>query len=262
MLRRLSRFLLTGILPPLLVFLAAATAVQIYVRARSIPEFEMAKPTEVFRALIEDRVDLLSALWTTAEASLIGFGASVVVGIATAVVLSWSNWIRRALYPYTIFFQTVPIIAIAPMLMVWFDAGLTPVAISAFIVSVFPVIANTLAGLLGTDPTLVDLFKLYGAGPIARLWKLRLPYATPNIIAGLRVSAGLAVIGTVVSEFLVGLVGDGEGLGVRIISASKNGHTASVFAAVLVVSLLGLAMFGSVNIIGHLMLRRWHASEQ
>jgi len=124
------------------------------------------------------------------------------------------------------------------------------------------VIANTLAGLLSTDPALVDLFQLYRAGPIARLWKLRLPYALPSIVTGLRVAAGLAVIGTVVGEFLVGTLGDAEGLGVKIVGAMKTGHTDKMFAAVLIASLLGLALFAAVNGVGHLLLRRWHASEQ
>jgi NitT/TauT family transport system permease protein len=252
----------TRLLPPVLVFVAIVAGLEFFVRARSIPKWELPRPTAVCQTMVDDRADLLAALWTTAEAALIGFGASIVIGITAAIALASSRWIRRAFYPYTIFFQTVPIVAIAPMLVIWFDAGLTAVSISAFIVSVFPVIANTLTGLLGTDAALLDLFQLYGAGPIARLWKLRLPSALPSIVTGLRVSAGLAVIGTVVGEFLVGTLGDGEGLGVRIVNASKNGRTDRVFAAVLVASMLGLAMFAAVNAIGHLMLRRWHVSEQ
>ncbi len=253
---------LTGILPPLVVFGLIVAGLEYIVTARSIPSYELPKPSEVWQTLIEDRVDLTAALWTTAKASLMGFGASIVVGILAAVALAGSRWIRRAFYPYTIFFQTVPIVAIAPMLVIWWDAGLTAVSISAFIVSVFPVIANTTAGLLSTDPALVDLFTLYGGGPITRLWKLRLPYALPSIFSGLRVASGLAVIGTVVGEFLVGTLGDEEGLGVRIVNAGKNGRTDRVFAAVLAASLLGLAMFAAVNLVGHLTLRRWHASEQ
>jgi NitT/TauT family transport system permease protein len=153
-------------------------------------------------------------------------------------------------------------VAIAPLLVIWLDPGLVSVAIAAFIVSVFPVIANTLTGLLSTDPALVDLFRLYRAGPIARLWKLRLPSALPNIFTGLRVAAGLAVIGAVVSEALVGEIGDSEGLGVKLRSASANANTHVVFAAVLLSSLLGLAMFGAVNLASTLTLRNWHASEK
>ncbi len=127
--------------------------------------------------------------------------------------------------------------------------------------SVFPVIANTLTGLRSTDPALLDLFRLYHAGPLARLWKLRLPSALPSLFTGLRVAAGLAVIGTVVAEFLVATLGPNEGLGIRIASAGKYGHLDVVFAAVLLASFLGLALFGAINLAGMLLLRRWHASE-
>jgi NitT/TauT family transport system permease protein len=206
--------------------------------------------------------ELLVSLWTTTEAALIGFIGSAIVGVFVAVVLSSSRLVRRAIYPYTIFFQTVPLVAIAPMLIIWFDPGLQSVSMSAFIVSVFPVIANTLDGLLATDPALVDLFRLYRAKPIARLWKLRLPSAIPQIITGLRVAAGLAVIGTVVGEFLVGTLGTSEGLGVKIYEAVKYSNLDIVFAAVLAASLLGLAMFAGVSLLGRLLLRNWHASQR
>ena len=256
----LRRFL-TTFLPPLLVFVVAAAGLELTIRWLHIKEYVLPLPSSVAEALITQRSDLLSATWYTTEASLIGFTSSIVVGITTAIILSTSRWLRRAFYPYTLFFQTVPIVAIAPLLVIWFEAGLQSVAISSFIVSVFPVIANTLAGLLGTDPALVDLFELYGAGSVNRLIKLRLPYALPSIVTGLRVSAGLAVIGTVVGEFLVDTLGENEGLGVKIAGAKKYGDLDVVFAAVLLASLLGLALFAAVNAFGYLMLRRWHASE-
>jgi NitT/TauT family transport system permease protein len=159
-----------------------------------------------------------------------------------------------------VFFQTVPIIAIAPMLSIWLSPGLPAVAACAFIVSVFPVIANTLAGLTSTDPALLDLFRLYGASRTAAMFKLRVPSALPNIFTGLQIAAGLTVIGTVVAEFLVGELGEAQGLGVVIVSASHNGHSDRVFAAVLLASALGLAMFGTVNLLGRLALKNWHAS--
>ena len=254
---------LTGrVLPPVVVFVAAAALLEAYVRARDVKIYLLPRPTAVLHTLWAERADLAAALATTASAALVGFAASTLFGAAAAIVLSASTIVRRALYPYTIFFQTVPVVAIAPLLVLWFDAGLVSVAASAFIVSVFPVIANTLAGLLSTDPALVDLFRLYGARPGATLWKLRFPSALPSVFTGLRVAAGLAVIGTVVSEFLVGLLGEDEGLGVKIVGAVKNGRTDRVFAGVLLASLLGLAMFTAVNVASRLALRRWHASER
>jgi NitT/TauT family transport system permease protein len=254
--------ILRQILPPLVVLIAMAAATEAWVRVFHVRMFLFPRPSAVLRFMAAHPADLLVSLWTTAKAALIGFFASAVIGVLAAIALSGSSLVRRAFYPYTVFFQTVPIVAIAPLLVIWFDAGLTSVAVSAFIVSLFPVIANTLAGLLSTDPALEDLFRLYGASAWARLWKLKLPAATPNILTGLRVAAGLAVIGTVVGEFLVGVFGAGQGLGVRIVSAKKMGRTDELFAAVLIASLLGLALLAGINLAGRLLLRNWHASEQ
>jgi NitT/TauT family transport system permease protein len=187
---------------------------------------------------------------------------SALLGVIVAMLLSTSRLVQRAFYPYTVFFQTVPIIAIAPMLVLWFDFGLKAISVAAFIASIFPVIANTLAGLLGTDPALRDLFKLYGASRVATMVMLRLPSALPSIFTGLRIAAGLAVIGAIVGEFVAGELSEGAGLGVLVIVANKRANTAMVFAAVLIASLLGLAMLATINLISYVVLRRWHASEQ
>jgi NitT/TauT family transport system permease protein len=219
-------------------------------------------PSGMATALFDQRAEMLAALWNTAKGALLGFALSGIIGSLIAIVLCASSWVRRAIYPYTLFFQTVPVIAIAPMLEIWSGAGLRAVVIIAFIVSVFPVIANTLGGLLSTDPALEDLFCLYGSSALARLWKLRLPSALPSLLIGLRVAAGLSVIGAIVAEFFVGSYGEGEGLGVKIVSNAKYGHTDAVFAGVLLASLLGLVMFSAVNLAGRLLLRRWHPSEK
>jgi NitT/TauT family transport system permease protein len=250
------------IIPPVVVFVVVAILAEVMIRVLHVPAYLLPRPSAVLMAIATHGHELLVSLWTTTEAALIGFIGSAIVGVFVAVVLSSSRLVRRAIYPYTIFFQTVPLVAIAPMLIIWFDPGLQSVSMSAFIVSVFPVIANTLDGLLATDPALVDLFRLYRAKPIARLWKLRLPSAIPQIITGLRVAAGLAVIGTVVGEFLVGTLGTSEGLGVKIYEAVKYSNLDIVFAAVLAASLLGLAMFAGVSLLGRLLLRNWHASQR
>ena len=254
--------LVARIVPPVAVFIVGALLAELIIRQLRVSTFLLPRPSQVLAALVNRRDELAASLWTTAQAALIGFIASAIFGILAAVVLSSNRLIRRAIYPYTIFFQTVPLVAVAPMLIFWFNGGLQSVSISAFIVSVFPVIANTLDGLLSTDPALVDLFRLYRAGPIARLWKLRLPAAVPQIITGLKVAAGLAVIGTVVGEFLVGTLDENEGLGVRINAAIKYAHLDLAFAAVLVASLLGLAMLGAISAFGRLLLRHWHASQR
>jgi NitT/TauT family transport system permease protein len=250
------------VLPPVIVLIIVAALLEIYVRWRHVPIYLLPAPSAVLASLHNDASELYPALGWTAAAALIGFAGSVLLGILIATALSASRLVRRAIYPYTLFFQTVPIVAIAPLLVFWLEAGLTSVTVCALIVSIFPVIANTLVGLRSTEPALVDLFRLYGANPLSQFFKLRLPAALPAIFTGLRIAAGLSVIGTVVAEFLVGQLGDRAGLGIRIVSSIKYGHTDRVFAAVLLASLLGLAMFAAVNVAAHLMLRRWHASER
>jgi NitT/TauT family transport system permease protein len=254
--------LLKRVVPPAVVLVAACALLEAYVVAAKVPRYLLPRPSEVVRTLGTDAGLLGSALASTAWAALAGFAASAVLGTLAAVVLSSSSLVRRAFYPYTVFFQTVPIIAIAPLLIFWLDAGFQAVAVCAFVVSVFPVITNGLTGLLSTDPALVDLFRLYGARRRDALLKLRLPSALPALFSGLRVAAGLAVIGTVVAELLVGEIGEGGGLGVTVASAVRNGRLERVFAAVLLTSLLGLALFGAVNLAGHLLLRHWHVSEK
>jgi NitT/TauT family transport system permease protein len=250
------------VLPPVVVLVGACALLEAYVRVADVPIYVLPRPTAVLQSLRSDAGMFVPASWATVKAAVAGFAASAVFGVLAAVALSSSPLVRRAFYPYTVFFQTVPIIAIAPILILWFEAGFQPVAICAFVVSVFPVITSALTGLLSTDPALVDLFRLYGARRRDALWKLRLPSALPGLFSGLRVAAGLAVIGTVVAELLVGQIGEGAGLGVAITTAGKYGRTDRMFAGVLLTSLLGLALFATVNAAGHLLLRRWHASEK
>jgi NitT/TauT family transport system permease protein len=243
----------------LVVFLSAWEAA---VRACNIPLFLLPPPSAVFLAFAEDPRGLAQALETTGGATLLGFGSSAVLGVAFAVLLSSSRLLQRALYPYTVFLQTVPIIAIAPLLVIWFGPGLRAVTVSALIVSIFPVIANTLAGIRSVDPALRDLFKLYGASRVATLFKLELPAATPQIFTGLRVAAGLAVIGTIVGEFVAGFSENDAGLGIRILAAARQTQTAQIFACVALAALLGLALFTVVGAAGARLTWRWHAAEK
>jgi NitT/TauT family transport system ATP-binding protein len=175
---------------------------------------------------------------------------------------SWrACWVERAVF-LPMPSQTVPLVAIAPLLVVCLGFGIRPVAVAAFIVSVFPVIVNTVTGIRSVDPALLDLFRLYGASRPARLVKLELPFALPSILAGLRVAAGLAVIGAVVGEFVASYAGDDAGLGMLALTFSRESHTDRLFAAVGLASLLGLAMFSAVNLVSFVALRHWHASAQ
>lgn len=247
-----------GVLPPLATLVIVLAAWDLVVRVGWIAPFLLPPPLAVAGSLVDDWPELSRAAANTAWASAGGFAMSAVAGVAAAVLLSSSVWARRALYPYTVFFQTVPIVAVAPLLVIWAGYGLPTARWSAFIVSVFPVIANALAGLTSTDPALRDLFKLYGASRSATLVKLRLPAALPDILTGLRVAGGLAVIGAIVGEF----IGGSGSLGDVIVAALAQQRNAKVFAAVGLASLLGLALFGITSLASRLALRHWHASER
>ena len=252
-----SRYLLSIVWPPVAVLVAFLLILELAVRRGWIASFLVPPPSAAARSLINNFREIAVAFKDTALASLAGFGLSVAVGGTFAIVLSTGGWIRRAFYPYAVFFQTVPIIAIAPLLAIWFGYGPGAVIVSAFVASVFPVIANTLAGLLSVDAPLVDLFRLYRAKQIAALIKLKLPFALPQVFTGLRVAAGLSVIGAIVGEFITG-----SGLGGLIQVARQQRAIDKVFATLFASSLLGVLMFAIINLLARVSLRHWHASER
>ncbi len=240
------------IAPPLATFALVTILSELAIRTLAISPLLLPSPSDVARAAWIHRETLWPALASTAGAVVAGLAASTMVGILAAIALASSRWVERALYPYAIFFQIVPIVAIAPLLVIWFGYGWRAVVAAAFIVSVFPVIANTLAGLRAVDPALLDLFRLYGASRLARLIKLELPWALPNLLTGLRIAAGLSVIGAIVGEFV-----GGGGIGIVVLEAMRQQRTDLVFAAILHASLLGLALFAAVDGISRVALRRW-----
>jgi NitT/TauT family transport system permease protein len=248
---------LRSIIPALIPLVVVTAIAEIAVREGWVKSYLVPAPSSILRALIESRQELFGAVLTTSASALAGFLLSTAAGMAIAVFLSSSRAIQKAFYPYAVFFQTVPIIAIAPLLVIWFGYGMRTVIASAFVVSIFPVIANTLSGILSTDPALRDLFKLYGASTPVTLFKLRFPAALPQILTGLRVASGLAVIGAIVGEFI-----GGQGLGSVVDVARTQQRVDKVFAAVLLASALGLALFGLINLVSYVTLRRWHQSEQ
>jgi NitT/TauT family transport system permease protein len=250
-----KRHLLRNIIPPLAPLLIVTVGAETAVRLGWLPSFLVPAPSSVFKSIFNDWFELWRATLGTATASLIGFGLSAAFGCLIAIALSSAAWVQRAFYPYAVFFQTVPIIAIAPLLVIWFGWDRTVVA-SAFIVSIFPVIANTLTGLLSTEPALRDLFRLYEAKRLALLFKLRLPFALPHILTGLRIAAGLAVIGAIVGEFITG-----SGIGGEIMVSRQQNRVDKVFAGLLLASLLGIVLFVVINFISRVALRHWHASE-
>jgi len=246
--------------PPLVTFLVVVTIWETAVRVLRVPAFLVPPPSAIFSALLEERVLLLSSLLTTAKGALLGLALSVNLGTFVGIGFSSSRWLERALYPYALFLQTVPIVAIAPLLVLWFGAGLRAVSVSAFIVSVFPVIANTLAGMRSVDPKLNDLFRLYRASKAATLFKLRVPSALASMATGWRVASGLAVIGAIVGEFVAGFSEGQAGLGITVLAAYRQLRTDLLFGAVLLASLLGLLLFALVSVASGLLLRRFRVA--
>ena len=236
---------------PIIPLLGLTALAEFVVDQGWIPRFLLPAPSQVFRVMVEDWSTFLHAFVETGEASILGFFLSVGVGLFFALTLSFSRSIRDMFYPYAIFFQTVPIIAIAPILVIWLGYGLPTVVASSFIVSVFPVIANSVIGLLSTSQSLLDFFRLIGATPVQTLFKLRFPAALPQIFTGFEIASGLAVIGSIVGEFI-----SGGGLGGLVDVARNQQRVDRVFGAVLLASLLGVFFYGMISFLNHYLIRR------
>jgi NitT/TauT family transport system permease protein len=201
-------------------------------------------------------------LITTEEAAG-GLAASIIAGVAAALVFAQWRALRQLLYPYTILLQTVPIVAIAPLIINWVGAGIFPVMVVTFIICLAPIIANTTQGLVSVDENLVHLFVMYKASPAQILFKLRLPNALPNLFTGIRISAGISVIGGITGELFAGSTRVGEGgLGYAIIYASNQMETAYLFALVVAATVLGFSFFFIVMFLEWLALHNWHESSR
>ncbi len=243
--------------PPLIVLAFLIGLLECLVKTGILHEFIFPAPSQIVSVFIRDRDTLFEAAQSTFYCAMVGFVLSAILGVLLAVLFSLSDFLKKAIFPYAIFFQTVPVIAIAPLLVIWFGFGQPTVIASSFIVSIFPVIASTLLGLQSTDPQLVEFFNLNSATGADLLFKLKLPSALPQIFSGLRITGGLSIVGTIVGEFIAG-----GGLGGVIDSARTQQRVDLVFAAVLISSLLGLVFIRIINYLSWLTLRRWHVSEQ
>jgi NitT/TauT family transport system permease protein len=244
-------------LPPLLPMIAWIIGMEFLVKRGIIQPFIVPAPSAVMRTFFTDREMLFSAFLSTFSAAMIGLGLSIIVGFSLSILLSLSSILRRALYPYATFFQTVPIVSIAPVLVIWFGFGQPTVIASSFICSLFPIMASTLLGLQSTDPALIDLFRIYETSKLRTLWSCRIPFALPQIFSGIRIASGLSIIGAIVGEFI-----GGGGLGSTIEAARAQQRLDQIFATVLISALLGLFMIFAVNTASRLALGRWHVSER
>ncbi len=224
---------------------------------RPQPAYLVPAPAAVWRAGLENLDTLVRATLLTAGGALAGFLASLALGSLVAFLFSQSVLIQRAGYPYAIFLQTVPIVAIAPLLILWFGHGFAGIAVTAFIVSLFPVITNGTAGLTALDPNAVELFEVNNATRMQLLVKLRLPNSIRYFVTGAKIGSGGAVIGGIVGEFFAGYGSGRFGLGYLIFQTSAQLKTATLFGAIFASTALGLAAFGGVSLVGDRLLARW-----
>ena len=230
------------VFPPIIVFIVISFVVEIVVRFGWVPSFLVPMPSQVLSVFWKDGQELFRAISATAIAAICGFLISLVVGVSAALTIQRFPFFDRAFYPYAVFFQTVPIIAIAPLLVIWIGFGINTVIASSSIVCVFPIISSSLDGMRNINLSFLELFQLYGASQRDTLFKLRVPSAIFSILSGLKIASGLAVIGAIVGEFVTG-----GGIGGLVDIARTQQRVDKVFAAIILGSLLGLVMVKSVD---------------
>ena len=254
----LTKRLVESILPPLVVFGIVVGLWQACIVGFQVKPYLLPSPLAVMQAYWQDASLLGRAVVYTGSAALLGFVISLVMGTLIAFAFSQSRILRASGYPYFIFLQTVPIVAIAPLIVRWFGYGFQSVVLVSFLLSLFPILSNGTQGLLDIDPNLLDLFRLNNATRWQVLVKLRFPNAVPGLLAGARTSSGMAVVGSIVGEFFVGYGSKQFGLGYLIYSTNGQSQLDRLFAAVLTSTLVGIAIFGLVNLISATILRGWY----
>jgi len=248
------------IVAPVLMGLFMLALWQGLVRAMAIPPYILPGPILVAKTLVSDWGTLWPALLVTLTITLQALLAAVVVGVLLALLFSLSRWIELSLFPYAIILQVTPIVAIAPLIIAWVDDVSVSLLICAWLVAFFPILSNTVLGLRSVDRNLLDLFELYGASRWRTLLDLRLPAALPYFLGGLRISGGLALIGAVVAEFVAGSGGRESGLAYRILESGYQLKIPRMFAALVLISAAGIAIYMLLSLASHLLLRRWHES--
>lgn len=248
------------ILAPIAVGILVLGLWEFAVRWNEVPSYVLPGPLLVGQTLIADWGTLSASLWITLRITFMALAAAVIVGVALAVLFTQSKWLEMALLPYAVILQVTPIVAIAPLIIIWAGDINLSLLICAWIVAFFPILSNTILGLNSADHNLINFFQLHGATRWQTLRYLKLPAALPYFLAGLKISGGLALIGAVVAEFVAGTGGSESGLAYRILEAGYQLKIPRVFAALLMISLSGIAIFLATSLISHLLLRRWHES--
>jgi NitT/TauT family transport system permease protein len=249
-----------GIIAPVVVGIVMLTAWETIVRIKGIPHYILPGPILIAQTLWNDWGTLSESLWITLRITFAALIAAVVVGVSLAVLFAQWKWLEKSLFPYAVILQVTPVVSIAPLIIIWADNVNLSLLICAWIVAFFPILSNTILGLNSADHNLINLFQLYRASRWQTLRYLRLPAALPYFLGGLKISGGLALIGAVVAEFVAGTGGSASGLAYRILESGYRLQIPRMFAALLMISLSGIAIFFLTSWIAHLALRHWHES--
>jgi NitT/TauT family transport system permease protein len=244
---------------PTLALLLALLAWELTVRLAEVPTYILPAPSLIIATLFKDWWTLYGSLLLTLRITFEALLAAVLGGVALAMLFAQSRIIERAFFPFAVIMQVTPVVAIAPLLLIYLSAN-TAVLVCAFLVAFFPILSNTALGLASADHNLLDLFQLYGASRTQQLAWLRVPSALPYFLGGLRIGGGLALIGAIVAEIAAGSAGQGAGLAYRIVESGFRLNIPRMFAALLLISLAGILIYLLLTAVSHLLLRRWHDS--
>ncbi len=244
---------------PLAVFLAMLGLWEALVRINDIPPYVLPAPSLIGATLVKDWDTLSGSLLVTLRITFEALIAATIGGVALAILFARSRWIERSFFPFAVVLQVTPIVAIAPLLLVYLDAN-TAVLVCAFLVAFFPILSNMALGLASADHNLIDLFELYKASRWKQLILLRLPAALPYFLGGLRIAGGLALIGAIVAEIAAGSAGQGAGLAFRIVEAGFRLNIPRMFAALALISASGILIYLLFTLLSFLLLSRWHDS--
>src|SRR3954468_3758398 len=247
-------------LAPLTLAILAVGAWDLVVRMNEIPPYILPGPALVLQSLIKDWPTLWPSLLVTLRITAMALVAAILGGTGLAVLFSLSRWIELSLFPFAVILQVTPIVAVAPLILIYVDNTNLALLTCAWIVAFFPILSNTTLGLNSADHNLRDLFQLYRASRWQQLTLLRMPAAMPYFLGGLRIAGGLSLIGAIVAEFAAGTVGTGSGLAYRILEAGYRLNIPRMFAALILISLTGIVIFLAFTLLQHLVLRRWHES--
>lgn len=252
---------LVRVLAPAALGIVLLAVWQFATSAFNVPEYLVPSPAAIARTLAEDWSLLTSALMITLKITFLAFALAVVLGVAAAFIFVQSRIVEMSLFPYAVILQVTPIVAIAPLIIIWVKHPTAALVVCATLVALFPIISNTTLGLRSVSPGLLNLFRMNKASRWQELVRLRIPSAAPYFFGGLRISSGLSLIGAVVAEFVAGTGGTSAGLAYQILQAGFQLNIPRLFAALLMITVTGVLLFLMMVLLSKLALGGWHESE-